>query len=113
MYVHSIGLFTNRLHYEINIIFRRSFPYDWRTPPGYAVQWLSEASGTCALFFAFPPVLCVVCASCWFFMTLADDDLIQEMATFNNDFKTSGEKDYKELMRRFCGIIQLDWDAKE
>lgn len=97
---------------KIMIFFQRSFP-DWRTPSGYAVQWLSEASGSTALFFAFPPVLCVVCASCWFFMTIADDDLIQEMATFNNAFKTTDEKDYKELMRRFCDIIQLDWDAKE
>lgn len=91
----------------------RSFPYDWRTPHGYAVAWISEAAGTSSLFFAFPPVLSLIFASCWLFVTIADDDLTQELAIFNNDVKKSDGNDHAELMRRFCGIIQSYSDAKE
>jgi hypothetical protein len=59
------------------------------------------------------PVLSLIFASSWLFITIADRDLTQELAAFNTDVEKSDGKDHNELVRRFCNIIKLYSDAKE
>lgn len=87
-------------------------PFDWKSPVGYVVAWLSEILALSAGSLSIFPVLSSIFASSWLFITIADADLTQEMANFNIDVKASGEHGDGELIIRFCNIVQLYSDAK-
>lgn len=90
----------------------RMLPFDWKTPFGYFVAWLSEISGCFATYAVEIPLNSLIFASSWLLITI-NDDLTQELAAFNDDLKTLNKSDHLELVRRFCDIIQLYSDAKE
>lgn len=89
------------------------FPFDWKAPFGYIGAWLSELISVIAICAAVIPTLSLIFASSWLFVTITDDDLIREVAKFNNNIKISQEKDHVKLMQRFCDIVQVYSDAKE
>lgn len=92
-------------------------PFDWRTPFGYVLAWLSEICALLAASAVIIPVLSVIFASSWLFIIIADDDLTRKLAVFNNNVKALHEngrgRGHKELMQHFCGIVQLHLDSKE
>lgn len=91
----------------------RSFPFDWKTPFGYTVAWISETVAISAAGAIVLSVMFLILGSSWLFLTVADHDLTKELAAFNIDVKTSAEKDHEELMQRFCNIMQVFSDVKE
>lgn len=106
-----ICIFINWFHLFCS--FSRLFPFDWKTPLGYFMAWLSEVIGCYAACVAIIPVLSLIFALSWLFVTIANHDLIQDLVAFNIDVKASNGKDHGELMRHFCKIVQCHSDVKE
>lgn len=94
------------------LIHSRMLPFDWKTPFGYLGAWLSEVTGCFATYAVAIPLNGFIFASSWLFIAI-NDDLTEELATFNTDLGTLNENGYLDLMQRFCDIIQLYSDAKE
>lgn len=87
-------------------------PFDWKTPNGYFVAWLSEITGCFATCAVEIPFNSLIFASSWLFIAI-NDDLTRELVAFNVDLETLNKNGYLEFVRRFCDIIQLSSDAKE
>lgn len=90
------------------------YPFDWRTRFGYFLAWLSEVTGCFATYAAEIPVMSLIFASSWLFITIADDEITQKMKDLNNQVKISdGYMDHAELMQHFCDVIRLYSNGKE
>lgn len=85
-------------------------PLDWRTPFGFIVAWLSQVFGGFAVFSAITPFYSLIFASEWLFIVIADS-ITKELNAFNHRKITN--KNHKEMMHRFCDIIQLYSHAKQ
>lgn len=88
-------------------------PFEWKTPFGYLLAWFNTFFGALTGILSAPPFYNSIFASSWLFVIIADDDLKEELAAFNNDVKTSKGSDRAEIRQRFYSIIQSYWDAKE
>lgn len=71
----------------------------------------AELVGACGVFLAVIMALILIFASSWLFVTIADDDLTQELAAINREVKAS-ENSLGELMRRLCDNIMAHSDAR-
>lgn len=88
------------------------FPFDWTTPFGYFFAWFAQFGAGTAVYVGVIPVLSLIFASCWLFVTIADD-LTQKFAVLNNNVKKLARKDHAEMKRHFCHIIQFYSDGNE
>lgn len=96
-----------------NLFVLRMLPFQWKTPFGYLLAWFNTFFGALTGILSAPPFYNSIFASSWLFVIIADDDLKEELAAFNNDVKTSKGSDRAEIRQRFYSIIQSYWDAKE
>lgn len=104
----------NRIQIQFNCfaVCSRLMPLDWRTPFGYLMAWIAQFAGLLVVVLATISLYSLIFASCWLFVTIADD-ITQELVAFNIDVRISDGTDHDELMRYFCDIVQLYSDAKQ
>lgn len=88
------------------------FPFDWKTPHGYLVAYLSDCVGCVSLASAFIQFLNLLIGSCWLFIYIADD-ITSDLAAFNADIETTEHNRAVELLTRLCDIIRIYSDAKQ
>lgn len=97
---------------QISFFHWTRFPFEWRTPFGYFVAWLSQCAGTIAGSCANFQFLNLLFGSCWLFMFIAED-ITQDVIAFNNMAKTASNENCTELIKRFCDMVQIYSDVKQ
>lgn len=85
------------------------YPFDWKSPAGYLVAWLSQFAGGASVASIYTQFLNIFIGSCWFF-TFTAEDITQDVVAFNI-MQSAATK--AELTRRFCDIVQIYSDAKQ
>lgn len=88
-------------------------PFDWKTPFGYSVARFNQFVGASAGLLFVAPMYNSIFASSGLFITIADDDLTQELGAFNVDVKISKGSNREAITQRLCNIIKLYTAAKE
>lgn len=88
-------------------------PFSWKTPFGYFLAWLNQFLGAISGLLFAAPLFCSLFASSGLFITITNDDLTQELDSFNADVKISNGSDRAKITKRFCNIIKFYTDAKE
>ena len=86
-------------------------PFNWKTPFGYFVAWLTEASGAVGVFTTCTLVFMFMFDSCQLFVFIAED-ITNELADFNDAVKKPNAN-HEELMDRLSNSLQAYSDAKE
>lgn len=86
-------------------------PFDWRTPRGYLMAWLSQLAGGCATYSFCIPILSFIFVSCWLFVFIAAD-ITEDLQAFNNGDKVANENQIEKL-KRFCDVVKIYTDAKQ
>lgn len=91
-------------------------PFDWRTPSGYLVAWLTQCVEGASIVATDILFLGIVFGSSWLFIVIAED-ITYDVIAFNNLVTTlkteDNDSDHAELIKRFCDIIQQYMDAKQ
>lgn len=92
------------------------WPFDWRTPFGYFLAWLSQSTGVAAVTLAVIPFYCILFGSCWLFIVIARD-ITADVAAFNKVIKTrrdsAGADRLMASIHGFCDIVRNYSDVKE
>lgn len=100
------------MHILYNLIFDFDrLPFNWKTPFGYLVAFVSQYLGSTFVLTIFTVVMNLVYETCWFFITVARD-IRKELTEFNADVRTSHENPEK-MTKRFVELIQIFSDAKQ
>lgn len=86
------------------------FPFDWKTPFGYAAAWSLQFVGGCGVFTIEMPFFTFFFGSCWLFVFIADD-ITRDLVAFNKGEVVN--KNRAEKVTRFCDIIRIYSDAKQ
>lgn len=91
----------------IELITFLRFPFNWRTPFGYAIAWLGTYATMFASLFSCSPIMCLLISSCWLIKTFTTDvkaDL-SRLTHKINDQKL--KKRLSSIVQQFCTIEQL------
>lgn len=94
----------------MTLISSTRLPFDWRSPLGYPVAWLSQFVGGCVGYAIAIPFLSLFFDSCWLFIFVAED-ITHDLTAFNSD--QAENEMLVERLKRFCDIVQLYSDAKQ
>lgn len=93
-------------------IHNNSYPFDWKTPLGYLVAFVSEyawslsAASVCMQIFVF------IFGTSYFFITFAND-IAKDLAGLNMSARPSDGHREAKILKRFCEIVHIYSDIKE
>lgn len=90
------------------ILFCKRMPFDWHTPFGYFMTYLTEFGASVATFLCVASIICFLIGSCWLFIHFAKD-IADDLSILNAGEISSNN--YKEVMDGFCNIIQSYTDV--
>ena len=85
-------------------------PFDWKTPWGYPLAWIVQASGIYAEAMSSTPFVGSIIAFCWLFISTAKD-IVSDLEVLNH--VENSREGRIEAVRKFCDIIHVYTDAKE
>lgn len=97
------------IQYSLPLNQLRRFLFNWETPVGYLLGWLTLCAGCAAGAVPTFIFLSLVFGSCWLFIFIAED-ITQDVAAFNF---TASNENQRELTKRFCDTVQIHSDAKQ
>lgn len=87
------------------------FPFDWKTPLGYSIAFLSQAAGSLTILVAYIQLVNLIVGSCWIFIVIAGD-ITKDATAFNKEAHTSNGNRI-EMVKRFRDLVQTYSDAKQ
>lgn len=94
----------------------KRLPFDWRTPLGYLVAWVTQCVEGASIVTTDVLFLGIVFGSSWLFIVIAKD-ITNYLDVFNNAVATLKEattdSDRTELVKHFCENIRNYADAKQ
>lgn len=109
MYVKILCLRKNVNSTNVNFIFR--LPFDYRTPFGYILYILFNATGAVCVAFALLPTICLTIGSCLLLISMAND--IKNDLKLLNATGKKAKRGHVVMKKRFRQTIRVYRDLKE
>lgn len=103
---------ANKLNFLFFFHCTARYPFDWKTPRGFLMAWLSQCAGAFSLVIAYTQSTNFVFGSCWLFICIIED-IAQDVFAFNSFATTTSHKNRVELTKSFSGIVQINSDVKQ
>lgn len=110
--LYAIDVKRNKFH-QFQSKQNSRWPFDWKTPVGYFVVWISQCAGivaagtTATLFFD------MIFGSCWLFIVIAQD-ITDDVIAFNKTVNAiENTERIAKLMEEFSDLITYYLDAKQ